>query len=1138
MRLLVSVVMSVLVLGWGAGSAAAATFDVTSVGDSGAGTLRQAILDANAAAGPDTVHFDIGALGGVISPESPLPAINEALTIDGTSDPDYLGEPVVFLDGSAAGVLANGLTINAGPTTVKALSIDSFANSGLALVSGSATLLGNWIGNSGSGNAGAGVRLSAGVSNSTIGGIADGDGNQIMGNAGGVVLESGSGLGNRILGNSIHGNDAGAGGLGIDLNDDGVTANDEPDASTGANTSVNFPVLSNLTVGDTSTSVAGDLDARPSTMYRIEFFGVSQCDPSGNGEGDSYLGSVDVNTDADGHAAISATRPGALAERFVTATATDPAGNTSEFSPCEAGPPSGVVVSNGTVQLGVNKTGSLNYNCVPGEPGCPGASAEGTGPVGLRYVPLNLDSTAPGCPCEGWGVGDMASGLSGFANEDAGNGNITPVSLTRSPDGKQATVVVDVADASIPDRSLRVTHVYRPSALSQNLYEDVISVKNTGTQPLTDLLFRRVMDWDIEPSAFSEWVTNHGTSPQLRFDSDDGFASADPLSGPAYLQSQSVCGPGYTGHCEFADLGSGGTYPTVTTPDDHGGLFDFGFGALPAGATKVITTYYGAAPSEAAAVAALNAGGAQVYSLGQSDCPNGGDTAGCSALPAGAGPAQGTPATFMFGFVTTSGDLSITQSDSPDPAAPGQEVAYTLTVHNNGPDAAAAVQVEDTLPSGAGVTIGAITTSKGSCAAPAGGKVVCSLGSMPSGSTETVTVHATRASAGTLTNAATVSSPSEDANPGNNATTETTTVQPLATLSIDDVTVTEGNSGTTTATFTVTRAGDTSGASSVHYATSAGTATAGADFTGAPDTTLSFGAGQTTGTLEVAVLGDTLDEENETFTVQLSSPTGATIDDGSGAGTIVDDDAAAPPVVVPAVSVGDATASPEGDSGTRQATFAVTLSQPTTVPVAVSYATADGTATQPADYAAVSGSVSFAPGETAKTVAVAVKGDLLEEADETFRLVLSSPSGATLGTAQGTGTIVDDDEAAPGSEGPGTVDRDDLFCGRQHRGKCKGMKFKGLFDRPGNAVWTFAAYNPKPGSAAAAAARQLQLGRVGKAIKKAGTVSGRFKLRGAKADRLAKKVKRAGYRNIRVTLAFTTKAGKRYVVQRSASLKG
>ena len=533
MRRLGFIAIVVLALLAGAASAQAATFNVTSVDDTGAGTLRQAITDANADSTADEIHFDVSALGGFISPESPLPAITQPVTIDGTTDPDYFDSPVVFLDGSLAGALANGLVISGGPTTVKGLDIEFFELAGIRIASSGNTLTANSIGAFGGGNLGPGVAIASGAANNTVGGTTAGAGNAIQGNEAGVVLEAGSGNGNKVAGNAIGGNDGGSDGLGIDLNDDGVTANDAPDAVTGRNTSLNFPVLSNVTTNDTSTTITGTLDARAGTQYRVEFFGAAACDPSGNGEGDLFLGSTDVTTDGGGHAAIGAVLGDPLTERFVTATATDPAGNTSEFSACQAGPPSGVVVSNGTVQLGINKTGSLNYSCVAGEPGCPEPTPEGTEPVGLRYVPLNIDSTAPGCPCEGWGVADEASGLTGFANESTGDGNITPVSINRSGDGKTATVVVDVEDPAITGRSLRVTHLYRPSALNSALYEDVVTVENTGTQALADLLFRRVMDWDIEPTAFNEWVTNHGTSPQLRFDSDQGFASSDPLTGPA-----------------------------------------------------------------------------------------------------------------------------------------------------------------------------------------------------------------------------------------------------------------------------------------------------------------------------------------------------------------------------------------------------------------------------------------------------------------------------------------------------------------------------------------------------------------------------------------------------------------------------
>jgi hypothetical protein len=113
---------------------------------------------------------------------------------------------------------------------------------------------------------------------------------------------------------------------------------------------------------------------------------------------------------------------------------------------------------------------------------------------------------------------------------------------------------------------------------------------------------------------------------------------------------------------------------------------------------------------------------------------------------------------------------------------------------------------------------------------------------------------------------------------------------PPPTLSIDDVTHAEGNAGTTGFTFTVTRSGDTSGTSSVDYRTNDGSATAPSDYTSIPVTTVSFAASEATRTVTVSAKGDTILEPNETFTVDLSNPVGATIADSLGLGTITNDD--------------------------------------------------------------------------------------------------------------------------------------------------------------------------------------------------------------------------------------------------------
>src|SRR5205814_2734277 len=100
----------------------------------------------------------------------------------------------------------------------------------------------------------------------------------------------------------------------------------------------------------------------------------------------------------------------------------------------------------------------------------------------------------------------------------------------------------------------------------------------------------------------------------------------------------------------------------------------------------------------------------------------------------------------------------------------------------------------------------------------------------------------------------------------------------------------------------------------------------------------------------------------------------------------------------------------EGNSGTTNANFTVTLSTASSKTVTVNYATADGTATAPSDYVSIpSTTLTFTPGQTTKTIAVSVNGDIVDENDETFTVNLSNPTNATLSTATGTGTIIDDD---------------------------------------------------------------------------------------------------------------------------------
>jgi hypothetical protein len=228
---------------------------------------------------------------------------------------------------------------------------------------------------------------------------------------------------------------------------------------------------------------------------------------------------------------------------------------------------------------------------------------------------------------------------------------------------------------------------------------------------------------------------------------------------------------------------------------------------------------------------------------------------------------------------------------------------------------------------------------------------------------------------------------------------------PTPTLAIDNVTANEGNSGPTPFVFTVTLSAASASTVTVNFATADGTATVASGDYMSTSGTVTFTPGQTSQPITVPVNGDTSVEPNETFFVNLTSPTNATIAVAQGTGTIQNDDAAP----LPTLSISSVAAN-EGNSGPTPFGFTVTLSAASASTVTVNFATADGTATTASgDYVATSGTLTFAPGETSKPVTVTVNGDTSVEPNETFFVNLTSPTNATIAVAQGTGTITDDD---------------------------------------------------------------------------------------------------------------------------------
>ena len=390
----------------------AATFTVTNSDDSGAGSLRQAILDANANPGLDTIGFNIPGAGvHTISPLTELPAISDPVTINGYSQPGaspntdpagFNGTLLIEISGASAGQV-NGLNVDVGGSTVRGLVINRFAGTGagagngIRVHGGGSHIEGNFIGTDpggtialvsgfdgvrifsadntiggatpgarnvisgqdstgvnilGSGNVIQGnfigvqrdglsplgnrqnVAFQLGAMDNILGGTAPGEGNVIAYSPYyGVLVESGTN--NAIRGNSIHDNAS----FGIDVTNDGPNFNDPQDSDAGANLRQNFPIVREVDhlgpQGNGSTRVAGKFNSAPSTTFDLDFYSNPACSsfPSELLEGETWLGESEITTDANGDATFDVTLPVQTeAGARISVTATDPAGNTSEFS--------------------------------------------------------------------------------------------------------------------------------------------------------------------------------------------------------------------------------------------------------------------------------------------------------------------------------------------------------------------------------------------------------------------------------------------------------------------------------------------------------------------------------------------------------------------------------------------------------------------------------------------------------------------------------------------------------------------------------------------------------------------------------------------------------------------------------------
>jgi uncharacterized repeat protein (TIGR01451 family)/CSLREA domain-containing protein len=608
-----------------------------------------------------------------------------------------------------------------GGTTPAARNVISGNAEGVHLFGTASTnsITGNFIGTDVSGTTAlANTFAGVAVDPSVIGNELSGNTIAYNGGPGVTVYDGASAIG--IQGNSIFSNS----GLGIDLGGDGVTPNDPGDTDTGANDLQNFPVLSSAKGGST-LAVTGTLNSLSSATtggpFTVDFYWSGSCDPSGFGEGRTLLGSTPVTTDAAGNASFAKTFgslvPGGSA---ITATATDNAGNTSEFSKC-------IPVTLPTADLSVTKTDSP-------DPVAVGAD--------LTYQ-MTVANAGPD-PATGVTLTDALPGGVGFVSATPSQGSCTGTATVTCTLGSMAT-----------GSGATVTIVVKPTAAGT--ITNTVSVSGDVSDPnpandtaqATTTVSAATADLSLTKSASPDPVTAGGTLTYTIVLKDNGPGAAtavsmqDPLPGATTFQSL-TSSAGWS--CATPAVGAAGT---------------------------VACTKSSMAPGEAAEFTIVVKVGQVAGSLTNTATVSSQTTDPTSVNNS----AQATTE-----VASLSADLSVHKTASPHPVGAGKKLTYTITLHDHGPDGAQGVVLVDHLPKRTKF-LSISAPPAWTCTTPPTGErgtVRCTgdLLGPGAGSRIVVVVRVGRHAAGaTITNTATVSSQTADPSTANNSDSARTRVR-------------------------------------------------------------------------------------------------------------------------------------------------------------------------------------------------------------------------------------------------------------------------------------------------------------------------------------------------------------------------
>jgi len=923
--------------------AQASTYTVTNNKDSGQGSLRQAITDANNQVGSDVIHFNIPG-GGVhtITLLSPLDVISGTVDIDGYTQPG--ASPNTLAQGDDAVLLIEITTLNGAANSIlniaapncniRGLVLNRSGEDGIYIGSGGSgtAIAGNFIGTDATGltprpNGKNGIHIE-GSNNNLIGGNAPFARNIISGNAllnyngAGVLVSGVFAANNKIQGNFIGTNKNGTAAInnhqmGVMMDSQannntvgGTTAGERNIISGNATFGVyvfnsNFNLIEGNYIG---TDVTGNLKVANS-LDGIDING----DCFFNKIGDAGAGNVISGNNYDGIDIVG--NQGKLPHvnqvvgNFIgtKADGISPLGNGID----------GVRILSGALNNIIGTSGSGGRNVIAFNGADPGFS------------------TGSGITLVSAGSGNLISSNSIYSNKTLG------IDLTIQGYGVTPNDPPDALDGDAGPNDLQnypvIDHAYYSAKTGTQI---AYSLNSTANTKYTVELF--VSD-QCGASGYGEGQTLLSSFP---FTTDkNGYAAAGVGTAVSYLNK----------------------YVTATATDSNGSTSEF------SKCMQVAVPQPGSFSFSIANYSVNENGGVANITVQRT----GGSAGAASVEYATVG---GGTATAGSDYASTNGTISWSDGDS-------FERTFSVAITND-----ALNETNETINLALSNPQGGVT-----------------LGNQ---STATLTI---------LDN---------DAPPA---------------ISINDVSAAEGNSGSTSFNFNVNLSAVSGQPVTVNYATMVGgTATQGNDYQPA-NGQLTFAPGETTKPVTVLVSGDTDEEPDETFFLQLSNPANATLGKTQGTGAIVNDDAAATPTPTPtpsATPTPDPTATPtptptatptplptpgttpgisisdvslsEGNGGTTSFDFNVTLSTASDQTVTVDYVTADGTAIVGSDYQPASGTLTFGPGDTSKTVSVLVSGDPTDEPNETFVINLSNPAKATITKAQGTGTIINDDAPAAG----------------------------------------------------------------------------------------------------------------------------